>query len=344
MSVIDAHTHVVPARLPPDPARDRRWPSVEIAGDNGVVMIAGKVFRKLDHRSWDVAKRLADMDRDDNAVQVLSPMPELLSHWLPPDDAEHLGDIINDHIADLIAQAPQRFAGIGMVCVQDMPRALRQLDRLKALGLNGIEIGTHIDGVALGADVLHPLYEAAEALDLAIMIHPLHPAGVERVAAGPEFAATTVFPLETALAAASLLAADVPGKYPKLRVMLSHGGGALPWILPRMDHGWSLGGDMRKRMPLRPSEAARRFYYDSVVYDPAALRFLEAAVGTDRIVVGSDYPFAIEQKQPGHFVREALPHNGDALCRNALALLGRSKDQDTPHESRRPAAVAVGEA
>lgn len=344
MSVVDAHTHVVPARLPPDSARDRRWPSVEITGDKGAVVIAGKVFRKLDQRSWNVAKRLSDMEQDGIAMQVLSPMPELLSHWLPPADAEYLADLINEQIAEMIASSRKRFAGLGMVCAQDVPRAVRQLERLKALGLGGIEIGTHIDGVALGSETLHPLYEAAEALGLTIMIHALHPAGLERIAAGPEFAATTAFPLETALAAASLLAADVPGKYPALRVMLSHGGGALPWILPRMDHGWSLGGDMRTRMPRRPSDAARWFFYDSVLYDPASLQFLQAVVGPDRIVVGSDYPFAIEQKQPGRFVREALPDNPDALRRNAFALLGRPHHQDRPHEPSDRASVATGEA
>jgi len=164
-AVIDIHTHVVPSRLAADPKRDRRWPSVELsAGDNAAVMIGGKVFRKIDARSWDVGKRLSDMIEDGTDMQVLSPMPELLSHWLPADDAEYLADVMNDEIAAMIAQAPENFAGIGMVCAQDVPRALRQLQKVKALGLAGIEIGTHINGTALGSDTLFPIYEAAEAL------------------------------------------------------------------------------------------------------------------------------------------------------------------------------------
>src|ERR1700730_17484744 len=179
--VIDLHTHVVPARLAGDAARDRRWPSVEFsAPDTAAVMIGGKMFRKIDSRSWDVERRLLDMVEDGTDMQVLSPMPELLSHWLPADDAEYLADVMNEQIAAMIAQAPRNFAGIGMVCAQDVPRAILQLQKVKALGFAGIEIGTHINGVALGSDRLLPLYEAAEAMDLAIFVHPLHPAGVER--------------------------------------------------------------------------------------------------------------------------------------------------------------------
>ena len=323
MSVVDAHTHIVPARLSPDAGRDRRWPSVEVSGDKAAVMIAGRVFRNIDSRSWDIKRRLADMDEEGTAMQVLSPMPELLSHWLPADDAEHLANVVNEQIAGMIAQAPQRFAGIGMASVQDVPRAVAQLEQIKALGLAGIEIGSHINGVALGSEMLHPLYEAAEALDLCVFVHPLHPAGLERIGAGPEFAATAAFPLETAFAAASLLAADIFQKFPKLRVLLSHGGGALPWILPRLDYGWSLGGEMQKRMTASPRQAARSFFYDSILYDAAALQFLASSIGADRIVVGSDYPFTIRQRDPGGFVRRALSDHDGVLAPNALALLGR---------------------
>ncbi|MFH0298138.1 amidohydrolase family protein [Bradyrhizobium sp. 31Argb] len=331
LPVVDAHTHVVPARLPADAARDRRWPSVELSGDKAAVVIGGKVFRKIDSRSWDVGRRLADMEEDGTTMQVLSPMPELLSHWLPAHDAEHLADTINEHIAVMVSEAPRRFAGIGMACVQDVPRALAQLERIKALGLSGIEIGSHVDGVALGSEVLHPLYEAAEALDLCIFVHPLHPAGLERIGAGPEFAATAAFPLETALAAVSLLAAGVLEKFPKLRILLSHGGGALPWILPRLDYGWSLGGEMQKRMTRSPREIARGFFYDSILYDAPALQFMSSVVGSDRIVVGSDYPFTIRQKHPGAFARAALPDCPGVLADNAFAFLGRAFDLETQH-------------
>lgn len=322
--VIDIHTHVVPARLAANPARDRRWPSVErSAGDAAAVMIDGKVFRKIDSRSWDVERRLADMVDDGSDMQVLSPMPELLSHWLPAGDAEYLADAMNEQIAAMIDEAPRNFAGIGMVCAQDVPRAVRQLEKVKALGFSGIEIGTHINGVALGSEVLAPLYEAAESLGIGIFVHPLHPAGLERIGEGPELAATAAFPLETALAAVSLLSAGITERFPRLKILLSHGGGALSWILPRMDFGWSIG--LQGQMKALPSTAARKFWYDSILYDPASLQFLRDAVGIDHIVVGSDYPFSIRQKRPGDFVKNALGHSA-VLADNAFAFLGREYD------------------
>jgi aminocarboxymuconate-semialdehyde decarboxylase len=322
-AVIDVHTHVVPARLPADAARDARWPSVELSGgDQAAVMIGSRVFRKIDARSWDVDRRLSDMIDDGTDMQVLSPMPELLSHWLPADDAEYLADVMNEQIAAMIGQAPGNFAGIGMVCAQDVPRAVHQLQKVKALGFSAIEIGTHINGVALGSEALMPLYEAAENLGLGIFIHPLHPAGLERIGA-PELAATAAFPLETALAAVSLLSARVTERFPRLKILLSHGGGALPWILPRMDFGWSIG--LQGQMKETPSKAARLFWYDSILYDPASLQFLRDAVGIDHIVVGSDYPFAIRQPRPGEFAKGALG-NSAVLADNAFAFLGREYD------------------
>jgi len=291
-------------------------------GDQAAVMIGGKVFRKIDARSWDVERRLSDMIDEGIDFQVLSPMPELLSHWLPADDAEYLADVMNEQIASMVSHAPRNFAGLGMVCAQDIPRAVRQLQKIKALGFAGIEIGTHINGVALGSETLLPLYEAAEAMDLAIFVHPLHPAGVERIGSGPEFAAVAVFPLETALAAVSLMAAGVLERFPRLRILLSHGGGALSWILPRLDAGWSLG--LKGQMNQPPSRAARQFWYDTILYDIASLSFLAGAVGGDHIVVGSDYPFTIMQKQPGKFANRVLDE--PALTKNAFGFLGRTFD------------------
>ena len=210
-----------------------------------------------------------------------------------------------------------------MVCAQDVPRAVRQLQKVRALGFAGIEIGTHINGAALGSEKLWPLYQAAEALDLSIFIHPLHPAGMDRIGAGPELAATAAFPLETALAAVSLLAAQITDRYPRLKVLLSHGGGALSWILPRLDFGWSIGLQGQMKQPA--SNAARKFWYDTILYDPASLRFLSKAVGIDHIVVGSDYPFAIRQKRPGEFARNALDDEA-VLNANAFKFLGRTYD------------------
>jgi len=261
-----------------------------------------------------------DMAADGTDIQVLSPMPELLSHWLPAELADHLARIMNDHIVQMIARAPDKFLGIGMVPMQDVELATKRLDDIQRQGLHGVEIGTHIDGVPLGDPKFSPFYARAEELGLLVFVHPLHPAGVERIGGPKELAATAVFPLETALAATSLLAGGVLEKFPRLNVLLSHGGGAFPWIAPRIEFVWNMGAPWSKTITQAPSETLKRFWYDTIVYSPAALRFLADQVGTDRLIVGSDYPFVIRQPAPGAFAASAL---GDvAFDVNAAALLG----------------------
>ena len=322
---IDVHTHFVPETMPPGTGRNPLWPSIEHKDRNtAAVIVGGKVFRAVDSRSWDAGRRLHDMQSDDVDVQVVSPMPELLSHWFPVDDADAWCEHINSAIAKLCSAHPQNFIGIGMAPVQDPALAARRLADVKALGLCGIEIGTHVNGIALGDPRLHELYAAAEEADLAIMIHPLHPSGMERMAGRPELAAVAAFPLETALAATSLLTHAVTERFPKLRILLSHGGGALPWILPRMKHARALGPPLQDLFARDPGEMAKAFYYDTILYDRLALRFLADSVGPDHIVVGSDYPFSIKQDRPAQFAEHALAMSRETFAVNAARFLNKS--------------------
>jgi len=333
---IDVHTHIVPDHLPANAGRSEAWPSIELrGGDNAAVMVRGKVFRAIDSRSWNVARRLDDMATDGIDIQVLSPMPELLSHWLPVDEADDLSKIMNEQAARMIAAAPGKFHGIGMAPMQDPELAAKRLEDVRAMGLLGIEIGTHIDGVPLGDERLDPVYAAAEALGLLVFVHPLHPAGLERIGGRREFAAISAFPLETALATVSLLSARVLHRFPKLRILLSHGGGAAPWIVPRIDFACSAGSLLKDYLPEAAGDTLRRFWYDTITYDSAALTYLAERVGTDRLVVGSDYPFAIRQPQPAAFARQALGRTD--FTANAKALLNGRTAAERPRADARQA-------
>jgi aminocarboxymuconate-semialdehyde decarboxylase len=321
---VDVHTHFVPETMPPGKERNPLWPSIEHRdGNSAAVIVGGKVFRVIDSRSWDAGRRQQDMQSDDIDVQVVSPMPELLSHWFPAEDADALSDHINRAIAQLCSAHPQNFIGIGMAPVQDPALAARRLAGIKALGLCGVEIGSHINGVALGDPCMHEFYAAAEEANLAIMIHPLHPSGMERMAGRPELAAVAAFPLETALAATSLLTHAVTERFPNLRILLSHGGGALPWILPRLKHARGLGPPLQDLFARDPGEMAKSFYYDTILYDRLALRFLADSVGADHIVVGSDYPFSIKQDRPAQFAEQALGISRETFAANAAHFLNR---------------------
>ncbi|MBR0899048.1 amidohydrolase family protein [Bradyrhizobium tropiciagri] len=320
MKAVDVHTHVVPLTLRAGDGRSDAWPSVERrSDDDAAVMIRGRAFRVIDSRSWDVERRLNDMKEDGIDVQVLSPMPELLSHWLPSSEADDLCAITNDYIAAMIAENPGQFRGIGMVPMQDPQLAAKRLEDVRKLGLRGIEIGTHIAGIPLGDPRLDPVYAQAEALGLVIFVHPLHPIGMERIGQPQELAAVSIFPLETAMATVALLGAQVVHRFPKLRLLLSHGGGAAPWIAPRIDFAYESTPLLKRHLPEAVGTTLKRFWYDTILYDSRSLQYLQDRTGADRLVVGSDYPFAIRQKQPADFARRALA-NVDFTA-NAAALL-----------------------
>jgi aminocarboxymuconate-semialdehyde decarboxylase len=323
-ATIDVHTHFVPRVLPSARGRNDRWPSIEVSGDKAAVIVAGKLFRAIDSRSWNAARRLDDMRADGIDIQVVSPMPELLSHWFPTEDADILADHINDAIREVCANNPRHFVGIGMVPLQDPALAAKRLQIIKSLGLYGVEIGTHVNGVALGDPRLNDFYAAAEEADLAVMVHPLHPAGLDRISGHPALAAIAAFPLETALAATSLLTHAVTERFPKLRILLSHGGGALPWILPRLRQVQHLDPPAPQIFARPPEDMARSFFYDSIVYDNAALRFLAEKVGERNILVGSDYPFAIKQERPAEFAMKTLGLSKADFSANAARFLQRS--------------------
>jgi aminocarboxymuconate-semialdehyde decarboxylase len=298
---IDVHTHVVPDRLPGELADypGLPWPSIRHTEPcHAQVMISGKNFRSIDDRSWSVPRRLEQMPGMEVATQVLSPMPELLSYWLPAEPAAVLARHINDVIAEMVRATPGRFHGLGMVPLQDMDLAVAELERvMRQLGLRGVEIATNVNGVPLGHASLEPFFAAAESLGAAIFVHPLRPAGMGRLVGPANLEQVVAFPCETALAVASAITGGLLKRHPQLRIGFSHGGGAFAQVLPRMQHAWSAMPPMKAAME-EPRAVARRLYYDTLVYDETALRFLVDSFGASQLMVGSDYPFNIMDREP----------------------------------------------
>lgn len=322
MQIIDFHSHIVPDGFPPDESGETAWPGIRHLEDGAAdIVIADRVFRKIDCRSWDVAARLEDMSKDGVDMQVLSPMPELLSYWFQPSAGERICTVTNDFIASMISAEPDRFRGIGMVPLQDPVRAAAMMPDLRASGMIGVEIGSHVNGVPLGDASLEPFYDAAEAEGLMLMVHALHPAGVERIGGAPDMAAAAVFPLETALAATSLMVNGVVDRHPELKIMLCHGGGALPAILPRLDHAWRTGLSLAGKMSRLPSDIARGFYYDTLVYGQGPLSLLLDTADRDRLVMGTDYPFAVMQSDPAAFLKAAAPDLAMDIAGGAAPLM-----------------------
>ncbi len=328
-SAIDIHTHVVPENFPPHVRADVAWPSMAPAhACHRHVMLSGKVYRTVPDSSWDVAKRAAVMDAQGVCRQVLSPMPELLSYWLDGADGAALCRYLNEQIAAMVAREPSRFFGLGAVPLQDVDRAIAELEHLMSgLGLAGVEIGTNIDGTVLGDPQLVPFFAAAERLGAAIFVHPLRPCGMERLVGPPLLQQVLAFAGETGLAAASLITSGLMARHPRLRIALSHGGGTLDTLLPRLAHAWRIFPALKEAMPDDPLATARAFWVDSLVYEGDSIRRLIERFGKTQVVVGSDFPFAIADADPvGRILELGLGAQTQALVlsANALRWLGRS--------------------
>ena len=298
---IDIHTHIVPENFPPYAGKGREvpWPSMAQAhACHRHVMISGKVYRTVSDGCWSVPRRIEDMGTMRVARQALSPMPELLSYWLPMPDAGVLIRYLNDQIAAMAARAPERFVGLGAVPLQDVDAALRELEYLrKDLKFAGVEIASHVKGTSIGDARFEPFFAEAERAGAAVFVHALRPAGQERIVGA--FAEQAVcFPGDIALACASMITGGIAARHPRLRIAFSHGGGAMAILLPRLVHAWSAIPKARESLTESPAATARRFFYDHLVFDPKAVRFVVETFGASQIVVGSDYPFNMGDADP----------------------------------------------
>jgi aminocarboxymuconate-semialdehyde decarboxylase len=298
---IDVHTHVIPENFPAYAGRGRDvpWPSMAQAqACHRHVLISGKVYRTVSEGCWSVPRRIEDMNAMRVARQALSPMPELLSYWLPLEDATVLVRYLNDQIAAMVARAPERFIGLGAVPLQDVDASIDELQFIqKQLRFAGVEIASHVNGTSIGDARFEPFFAAAEALDAAVFVHALRPAGQDRIV-GPFPEQAVCFPGDIALACASMITGGVAARHPRLRIAFSHGGGAMAMLLPRLVHAWQVLPKAKEALKESPAATARRFYYDDLVFDAAALRFMIERFGSSQILLGSDYPFAMGEPDP----------------------------------------------
>ena len=322
---IDLHTHILP----------REWPDLDAKyGYGGFVrvehyrpccarmMIGDRFFREIGDNVWEPKRRIEECDRAGVSMQVISTVPVMFSYWAKPADGLDLSRLLNDHIAEVVRAHPTRFAGLGTIPLQDPEMAARELERcVRELGLRGAEIGTHADANShLPNDVrnlddrsLDPVWRAAEELGAALFVHPWDMVGRERM---PKYWLPWLvgMPAETALAICSMMFGGVFERFPKLRVAFAHGGGAFPFTIGRIAHGFEVRPDLcaidhqtnPRHYLARTDEHSltmpARFFVDSLVHDADALRFLLKIFGPERVVLGSDYPFPLGEAHPGELI------------------------------------------
>ena len=268
------------------------------------------------------AVRLAAMDAAGIDVQLVSPMP-IHHYWAGRELAERYAAEVNAGILAHCAAAPQRLAGLGTVPLQHPDLAVKILTTALAGGLRGVEVSTHVVGRELADPSLDAFWARAEELGAVVFVHPWGCTLGERLASG--YLSNIVGnPVETTVALSHLIFSGLLDRHPGLRVLAAHGGGYLPAYLGRGDHAWQVRPDSRTCAE-PPSAYLRRMWFDALVYTPDGLRSLVSAVGADRVLLGTDYPFDMGVTDPlGRLAAAAL---GDAATEavrggNAAGLLG----------------------
>jgi len=314
---IDVHTHAIDPDLPDLGARypDDRWPAVLRHTETAATLtFGGAPYRRIDHRCWSAAARIADMDRAGVALQVLSPIPVTFCYQAGPAGAEELARAQNDFLARVVGDHPDRFAALAALPMQDPDRAVEELRRcMRQPGFLGAEIGTQVAGVELSDERFDRFFAVAAELDALVLVHPVDQDLPARVTeAGIGFGAG--MPTETGTAAALLLISGALRRRPPVRICLCHGGGTLPALIGRLDKGACLAG-VPADSPDLPSRQAARLWADSLTYHPAALRAAIEVFGQDHIVLGTDYPFPAMPEPLDALVAELPQHQRDRVCR-----------------------------
>lgn len=309
---IDIHTHILPHDWPDLAAKygGDRWVSIVRDGPcSARMMQGGSVFRQITEQCWDPLRRLRDCDADDVELQVLSTVPVMFSYWASPRAGLEMSRFLNDHLARVVEEFPQRFLGLATVPLQDADLAIKELERAVGdLRLSGVEIGSNVNGANLDDPALLPFFQRAAELDAPIFVHPWAVLGVERQ---PRyfFPWLVGMPAETSLAIGSLIFGGVLERLPTLRLCFAHGGGSFPFLLGRWERGHAVAPACREAVPKPPREYAARLYFDSLVHEPRALRLLIDLFGSERLIIGSDYPFALGEDHPGAIL-DRLPRLG----------------------------------
>lgn len=291
-----------------------------VAHNNASMLpIAGPRLVRID-------QRLADMDTMGVDVQVLSPSPTQYYYWADQDLARQIVQLQNEAIAGLCARHPERLVGLGTLALQHPQLAVEQLAHaVQVLGLKGVEISTSVNRQELDSPALRPFWAKAEELGALVFIHPFGTTLGERTAT--HYLVNTIGqPLETTIALSRLIFGGVLEAHPKLKIVAAHGGGYLPTYVARSNHAHAVRPEAAADTSRRPGDWLRQIWFDSLVYEPIALRHLVDRVGVSQVVVGTDYPFDMGHYDI-HTLVDATPGLTDdervaILGGNAAALIG----------------------
>jgi aminocarboxymuconate-semialdehyde decarboxylase len=300
--LVDMHAHVIPGALDAVGKRDdHRGPRIGPCDhEHARLLETDRIQFTASDAFYSAERRLEEMERTGVDAEVVSPMPPLLDYELSGEEGLELSRRVNDFIAELCRTSPERLLGMGMVPLQAPELAAAELSAVKELGLVAVEIASNIQGRPLHDDAFADFWAEAERLQMPIFVHAMPSDLGGRVPGGLIPVAGFAVGVDAALGATSIVCGGVAERHPRLRLAFSHGAGGFPMILPRACYFW---GKTWNEEPSSegegqsPGELARRFFYDGLVMDRRALRYLIDLLGHRQVLVGSDFP-AMPREEP----------------------------------------------
>jgi len=252
----------------------------------------------LEKQLNDPEKKFEDMEKMKVDLSVLSIAPPHFFYHLEGKLASDVSRRQNERIAALVQKHPKKFAGMATVPMQNVQAAVAELDwAVGQLKLTGVEIGSNIRGRYLGDPAFVPFFEKVRSLDVPIFIHPQNVAGADRMK-DYYFPNLVGNPLDTTLTAGHLIFSGIFDRFPGIKIVLSHAGGHLPYIIGRMGHGFKVRPECQEVIKKSPIEYLNQFYFDTIAHGPESLRFLISRVGAERLLLGTDYPYDMGDMDP----------------------------------------------
>src|SRR5215475_8111196 len=333
---IDIHAHYVPPQLIDAITARGKDIGVQLARSDGAPPALhfdyGFKVRPFFPRLIEpVAQRHAWLDAQGIDLQIVGTWPDIFGYGLPADACIAWHGMLNDTLSEWCADNADRFAWLGSVPLVDAQAAAAELARAAELGACGVIISSNIENTNIGELPLDPFWAKAQALPMPVLIHPVLVGAAPR-AAKFGLAQVAQYTFDTTLGVGSLLMSGVLDRFPGLKLVLSHGGGAYPYLAGRFDimhqrMDRQAQGDVARQMP---SAYASHMAYDSIVHGPKALRFLIDATGLDNVALGTDYSFPPADMEPLALLRSAGLSAADVAAiadANPRRIFSRLKDR-----------------
>uniref|UniRef100_A0AC34Q5X7 2-amino-3-carboxymuconate-6-semialdehyde decarboxylase n=2 Tax=Panagrolaimus sp. JU765 TaxID=591449 RepID=A0AC34Q5X7_9BILA len=329
---IDIHAHVLPKNIPDYEKKFGyggflKLEMTEKEDGTANMMKDGKLFRVVQKNCYDTNERIKDMDNCHLNVQAVSTVPVMFSYWAKPEHTEVISRFLNDDLYHECNKYPDRLVPLGTLPMNNIELAVKEMRRcVSELGMTGFELGSNINGKNLDHPDFDPLYKEAQDLDVCLFIHPWDMHDWDGRLKKYWLPWLVGMPSETAQTICCILMGGILHKFPRLKLCFAHGGGAYPIISGRVSHGFKVRPDLcATDCSTNPREFHGKFWTDSLVHDPNALRLLIETVGKDKIVLGTDYPFPLGELEPGKVVEEYKDFDDkdrdQLLWKNAVDLL-----------------------